>query len=184
MLRFPSSSATVHAARWHRALTAQMLGTFPTQAEGLRREVNEWHARPRAPQLDAPVRSHAHTAVCRAEVEDFDLTLEEGLELEEDEGEGQGEHSNDDDARYTSVSPQVASTSTRASTVSTPGSTHGYIAFYTPASTPCTFKAPSSPSPSPASSALWRPIPLERRAAAARGEQGQGHSRDVYAELA
>jgi hypothetical protein len=37
MLRFPSSSATVHAARRHCALTAQTLRTFATEAEGLQR---------------------------------------------------------------------------------------------------------------------------------------------------
>ncbi|KAJ7863817.1 hypothetical protein B0H14DRAFT_3443910 [Mycena olivaceomarginata] len=36
-LRKPSNSATVDAARRHRALTAQTLGTFATEAEGLRR---------------------------------------------------------------------------------------------------------------------------------------------------
>ncbi|KAJ6533578.1 hypothetical protein B0H19DRAFT_1272222 [Mycena capillaripes] len=50
-------------------------------------EINEWRARARVPQLDAAVRSDAHTAVLRAETEDFELVLEEGLELEE-EGAG------------------------------------------------------------------------------------------------
>ncbi|KAJ7815886.1 hypothetical protein B0H14DRAFT_3475791 [Mycena olivaceomarginata] len=61
----PTSSrfiATVNAAARHRVLAAQTLRSLARESEQLRREVNEWRARARVPQLDVPVRSDAHNA--------------------------------------------------------------------------------------------------------------------------
>ncbi|KAJ7919566.1 hypothetical protein B0H13DRAFT_241201 [Mycena leptocephala] len=107
-----SSIATVHASRRHRVLAAQTLRALSREAEGLRREVNEWRARARVPQLELPVRSEGHATVLRAELEDFDLTLEEGLELEEgDEDGAEEDNDNDNEGVESPVSPKDSSSS-------------------------------------------------------------------------
>ncbi|KAF7337326.1 BHLH domain-containing protein [Mycena sanguinolenta] len=144
-----SSIATVNAARRHRVLAAQTLRALSREAEQLRREVNEWRARARVPQLDIPVRSDAHHAVLRAELEDFDLALEDGVVLEE---EGDEEDNDDANNGHSSpgagdspapVSPQSQSQSpvspasaqeeqfrrARSASTSVPGSAHGFPAI-------------------------------------------------------
>ncbi|KAJ7903148.1 hypothetical protein B0H13DRAFT_1882211 [Mycena leptocephala] len=144
-------------------------------------EVNEWRARARVPQLELPVRSEGHATVLRAELEDFDLTLEEGLELEEgDEDGAEEDNDNDNEGVESPVSPRgqqqqqhgQQARARSASTISTPGSSHGHAGFFGPAPIPShrqsqtpqqqqqqahsrrfAFDAPSPPSPSSASSA-------------------------------
>ncbi|KAJ7635568.1 hypothetical protein DFH06DRAFT_1479186 [Mycena polygramma] len=159
-----TSIATVKAARRHRVLAAQTLRTLAREAEGLRREVNEWRARARVPHLDVSVRSEAHDAILRAEVEDFDLILEDGLEFEiEEEDLPHDNDSNDISSSPVSQPVIIAGSRARsASTISMPGSAPSSAALYGSASVPIyqqqhgarfAFGAPSPPSPSSTSSA-------------------------------
>ncbi|KAJ6475145.1 hypothetical protein C8R47DRAFT_704707 [Mycena vitilis] len=165
-----TSIATVKAARRHRVLAAQTLRALAREAEGLRREVNEWRARARVPHLDLPVRSEAHDAILRAEVEDFDLILEDGLEFEIEEEEEDlphqdGSNNNSNDISPSPVSQPVIISGSRArsaSTISSPGSAPSTDALYGSAPVPIyqqqhgarfAFGAPAPPSPSSASSA-------------------------------
>ncbi|KAJ7812214.1 hypothetical protein B0H14DRAFT_1459997 [Mycena olivaceomarginata] len=111
-----SSIATVNAAARHRVLAAQTLRSLAREAEQLRREVNEWRARARVPQLDVPVRSDAHNAVLRAELEDFELELDADVSLEEDGDEGDEPNDNHDNntEEASPVSPAVATPSPAA----------------------------------------------------------------------
>ncbi|KAJ7699584.1 hypothetical protein B0H17DRAFT_1255718 [Mycena rosella] len=148
--------ATVHAARRHRVLAAQTLRALGREAEGLRREVNEWRLRARVPPLAAPPRSDAHVAILRAEVEDFDLALEEGLDLEED-----GE---DEDGKEDAPAPSPAHSSSSPTHESAPprsaASSHGQAQARARSGSVkqqhqerFAFEAPSTPSPaSPSSS--------------------------------
>ncbi|KAJ7804321.1 hypothetical protein B0H14DRAFT_3486328 [Mycena olivaceomarginata] len=108
--------ATVNAAARHRVLAAQTLRSLAREAEQLRREVNEWRARARVPQLDVPVRSDAHNAVLRAELEDFELELDADVSLEEDGDEGDEPNDNHDNntEEASPVSPAVATPSPAA----------------------------------------------------------------------
>ncbi|KAJ7663425.1 hypothetical protein DFH06DRAFT_1190215, partial [Mycena polygramma] len=164
-----TSIATVKAARRHRVLAAQTLRALAREAEGLRREVNEWRARARVPHLDVPVRSEAHDAILRAEVEDFDLILDDGLDFEIEEEEDlphdNDSNNNNNDVSSSPVSQPVTIAGARArsaSTISMPGSAPSSAALYGSAPVPIyqqqhgarfAFGAPSPPSPSSASSA-------------------------------
>ncbi|KAJ6549675.1 hypothetical protein B0H19DRAFT_1264595 [Mycena capillaripes] len=136
--------------------------------------MNEWRASARVPQRDAPVRSDAHTAVLRAETEDFHLILEEGLQLEEeDEEEGaDADTDNQNNNNEDTVSPQQEPEAHKqqrarsASTNSTPASAHGPNAagvFYGAAPAPIhgsggrfAFETPLPLGPpSPSSSGGW-----------------------------
>ncbi|KAJ7040888.1 hypothetical protein C8F04DRAFT_183978 [Mycena alexandri] len=123
-----SSIATVHASRRHRVLAAQTLRAISREAENLRREVNEWRARARVPQLEAPKRSEGHAAVLRAEVEDFDLTLEEGFELEEEGDEGEQEERDrereEDEEQKPRPTISTARNRERSTSASAPPSAH------------------------------------------------------------
>ncbi|KAJ6467643.1 hypothetical protein C8R47DRAFT_1078545 [Mycena vitilis] len=79
----------------HARLAAVSLHVRPVVVVAAKSRPSLSHPPPRPSNfnVDAPVRSEAHAAVLRAEVEDFDVVLEDGLELEEEgekEGEGEG----------------------------------------------------------------------------------------------
>ncbi|KAJ7889008.1 hypothetical protein B0H13DRAFT_2041685 [Mycena leptocephala] len=128
-----SSIATVHASRRHRVLAAQTLRALSREAEGLRREVNEWRARARVPQLELPVRSegHAHRGARarggrRGRAEEDNDNDNEGVESPvSPKGQQQQQQQHGQQARARS-----------ASTISTPGSSHGHAGFFGPAPIP------------------------------------------------
>ncbi|KAJ7619930.1 hypothetical protein DFH06DRAFT_69104 [Mycena polygramma] len=74
-IRRPSKAAIVHtsittvnAALPPRSRRADF-AALSREAENMRREINEWRAHARVPHMDAPVRSEAHAANVRADVE-------------------------------------------------------------------------------------------------------------------
>ncbi|KAJ7633886.1 hypothetical protein DFH06DRAFT_687600 [Mycena polygramma] len=116
MLRRPSKSAIVHtsiatvnAARRHRVLAAQTLRALSKEAENLGKGNQSLarRARARVPHMDAPIRFEAHATILRAEVEGFDLVLEDGLELEEDDEED-GVNDNDNSSNNNSSSKSLS----------------------------------------------------------------------------
>ncbi|KAJ7633909.1 hypothetical protein DFH06DRAFT_1139827 [Mycena polygramma] len=127
-----TSIAIVKAARHHRVLAAQTLRVISREPENLRRMTSppsahcalrvfatpalRGGARGSTNGLRArthlahrrPVRSEAHAPILRAEVEDFDLILEDGLELEE---ENEEELANDDSNNNNSKNSSSSSSS-------------------------------------------------------------------------
>jgi len=75
-----SSIAHIHASRRHRMLAARELRLVKSEADALRRELNEWHGRAGLAPIEEPVRSEAFSMVISAELEA--LT---GVQAEEEE---------------------------------------------------------------------------------------------------
>ncbi|KAJ7463322.1 hypothetical protein FB451DRAFT_464725 [Mycena latifolia] len=85
-----SSIAHLNASRRHRALAAQQLRMLKSEADALRREVNEWRARAGVSGAEEPPRGDAFSVVLRGELEfeagdmlEHEHEAEEGDEDEE-----------------------------------------------------------------------------------------------------
>ncbi|KAJ7078740.1 hypothetical protein B0H15DRAFT_804755 [Mycena belliarum] len=160
--------ATVHAARRHRVLAAQTLRALGREAEGLRREVNEWRLRARVPPLAPPPRSDAHAAVLRAETEDFDLTGELEGELEEEgeeeeEEEPSPQHDKNDKNKQQDAQMKGETTTT---TTKTPTAPTSVFAFEAP--------GPGPVSPSAAGSAFGSRSGSSAGSGSGSGSEGPG----------
>ncbi|KAJ7760264.1 hypothetical protein DFH07DRAFT_431449 [Mycena maculata] len=160
-----TSIATLHAARRHRVLAAQTLRAVAREAEGMRREVNEWRARARIPGLEAPVRTEAHAAVLRAELEDFDLDAELVSDLHDLEEEGDEDDDAPDadaeDRKNQNQGKGRRGRSASSATLPTPSIPPARFAFDLP--------SPPSPSGSSGSGGSWEAGPRTPPASAGAG---------------
>jgi hypothetical protein len=95
-----SSIAHIHSGRRHRAMASRELRTLKSEADALRRELNEWRDRSGLPRVEEPMRSDAFGLVLSGEVEI--LPIIPGMEDEDMEDDEDGLHSAHPDSQASS----------------------------------------------------------------------------------
>ncbi|KAL4064193.1 hypothetical protein V8B97DRAFT_1876081 [Scleroderma yunnanense] len=91
-----SSIAYVHSSRRHRLLASRELRILKSEADALRRELNDWHDRAGLPRVEEPIRSEGFGIVLSGEVEVISLGSSPGM-LDEDDGAFDGFDECDED---------------------------------------------------------------------------------------
>ncbi|KAI6040584.1 hypothetical protein EDC04DRAFT_1456134 [Pisolithus marmoratus] len=91
-----SSIAHVHASRRHRLLASRELRILKSEADALRRELNDWRDRAGLPRVEEPVRSEGFGVVLNGEVEIIALNAP-GSAFDEDDSPFDGFDDADDD---------------------------------------------------------------------------------------
>ncbi|KAK7046243.1 macrophage erythroblast attacher [Favolaschia claudopus] len=142
-----SSIAYIQSARRHRIVAAQQLHSLHTEAEALRREVNEWRRRAGVPSVLEPRRTEAFMIVASgSEVELLDDMVEPYDE--EDAEEAYAQSFSPAIYRRPSYPPlprHTALPSPFAYSVSSPSSSSDYLSPYTTPPSSAEFYAPAAP---------------------------------------
>lgn len=93
-----SSIAHIHASRRHRILAARELRAVKSEADALRRELNEWRDRAGIPRIEEPIRDEGFSMVLSGELEV--IAAIPGDEDEDAELHGYGAYGDEGDDDY------------------------------------------------------------------------------------